>query len=75
MAKLTVLERQWRELMLLCDVEAKYREGHHPKIRRLVSQRIEDLASEMGFAPRLIQTREFRALRRGERIVKIIKGE
>ena len=74
MARLTALEKQWRELMLLCDAESKYRQ-HHPKLLKLVRRRIDDLASEMGFAPRQIQTREFRAVRNGERIVKIIKDE
>ncbi len=73
MAKLTELDKQWRELMTLCDAEVKYEQEHHPKLRRLIAQRIDDLASAMGFGPRQIETREFRAVRKGEHIVKIIK--
>jgi hypothetical protein len=75
MARLTVLEKQWRELMSLCDAESRYRQRDHPKVLKLVTRRIDDLAAEMGFARRQIETREFRAVRSGERIVQIIKDE
>jgi hypothetical protein len=72
MAKLTDIDKQWQELMSLCDMERKFGGGRHPKLLRLVSRRIDDLARTMGFRPRQIETREFRAVRNGEHIVKII---
>jgi hypothetical protein len=72
MAKLTKLDRQWHELMFLCEKETSYqREGNHPKLLRLITAQIEDLAGQMGFSRRQIETREFRAERSGERIVRI----
>jgi len=72
MARLTELDKQWQELMALCDTEAKYERENHPKLLKLVARRIDDLAASMGFGRRQIQTREFRALRKDEHIVKII---
>ena len=72
MAKLTKLDRQWHELMFLCEKESAYRqEGNHPKLLKIITAQIEDLAQQMGFSARQIQTREFRAERSGERIVRI----
>ena len=72
MAKHGLLEKQWEELMRLCHKETDLRRsGRHPKVLRLVSERIEQLAEEMGFTARQISTREFRAERDGDRIVRI----
>ena len=70
---MTEVEKQWQELMSLCDLECRFRQGEHPKLLRLVSSRIDELAAAMGFQPQQIQTREFRAVRNGEHIVKLIK--
>lgn len=73
MAKPKTLDKQWHELMFLCEQETSYRRtGTHPKLLKLVSPQIETLARELGFSERQIQTREFRAERNGERIVRII---
>lgn len=72
-AKRTMLDDQWRELMSLCEREAHYtRDGSHPRLLKLVVARIAELAGEMGFSPRRIATREFRAERDGERITRFI---
>jgi hypothetical protein len=73
MAKLTLLDKQWQELMALCAEEAKYRaDGHHPRLLKLIVSRIDALATEMGFSRRRIATRDFRAERRGDHIAGII---
>ncbi len=73
MAKTTSLDRHWRELMFYCQQESEYRRaGTHPKLLKLVTAHLESLAREMGFSERQIRTREFRAERRGEKIVRII---
>jgi AraC-like DNA-binding protein len=72
-AKRTTLDDQWQELMSLCENEARYaRDGSHPRLLKLVVTRIGELAAEMGFSPRRIATREFRAERDGERITRVI---
>ena len=47
------------------------REGNHPKLLRLIASQITDLAGQMGFSSRQIQTREFRAERDGGHILRI----
>jgi hypothetical protein len=75
MAKITQLDKQWRELMFLCERESTFRqEGIHPKLLSLVSPQIEILARQMGFGDAQIQTREFRAERDGDHIVSIVRG-
>ncbi len=75
MPKDTVIDRQWNELMELCRKENEFRAGgRHPKTLKLVSARIDELAAELGFTPRQIATREFRAERDGSRIVRIATG-
>jgi len=70
--KHTTIDKQWVELMDLCRKESEFRDrGGHPKTLKLVSSRIDELAAEMGFTPRQIETREFRAVRNGEHIVRI----
>ncbi len=70
MPKVTPLDRQWTELMSLCETEARCREtGKHPRLLRLLADEIERLARHMGFEAAQIQTREFRAERQGGHIV------
>jgi hypothetical protein len=67
------LEKQWQDLMTLCKKEAELQEaGNHPKLLKLVSREIDDLARQLGFSERKIVTREFRAERDGERIVRLV---
>jgi hypothetical protein len=74
MAKMTELDKQWRELMFLCEREATYRDqGTHPKLLTLVRGHIEALSRQMGFTSRQIDRREFRAERSGDRILRIIE--
>jgi hypothetical protein len=73
MPKVTLLDKQWQELMTLCAEEAKYRaDADHPKLLRLIVSRLENLASEMGFSERRIATRDFRAERDRDHIARII---
>jgi hypothetical protein len=72
MPKTTALDKQWNELMFLCEKESSCRrEGNHPKLLRLITSQIADLAEQMGFSSRQIQTREFRAERDGQHILRI----
>lgn len=72
-AKRTALDDQWQELMTLCENEVRFtREARHPRLVRLIAARIGELAAEMGFSPRRIATRDFRAERDGERITRVI---
>jgi hypothetical protein len=73
MSRITALDKQWRELMSLCGTEAKFRaDGDHPRLSKLIARQIDELARDMGFKERTIVTRDFRAERDGDRIVKII---
>lgn len=73
MPKVTPLDRQWQQLMALCDSESSLRSaGTHARLLKLVVGDIEELASRMGFSPRCIAGREFRAHRLGNHIVAII---
>jgi len=73
MAKVTELDKQWRELMFLCERELTYRQrGIHPRLLSLVTPEIDALARRMGFSARQIHTREFRAERDGDHIVRIV---
>lgn len=71
MAKVTRLDTQWQQLMALCENEAKFRREGRQRLLKLVVSDIEELASQMGFSPRRIASRDFRALREGGRIVSI----
>ena len=74
MAKLTKLDKQWQELMFLCEQESNYRRhGNHPRLLKLVAAHIDELAGQMGFGPRQTRSREFRAVRDGDHIVDIIR--
>jgi hypothetical protein len=71
--KHTVLDRQWQQLMALCESESRLREnGSHSKLLKLVAADIEQLAVAMGFDAHRISTREFRAEREGDHIVRIV---
>jgi len=74
MPKETRLDQQWAQLMSLCESEAKFQStAEHPKLLKLIRAQIDELASQMGFAPNRIATRDFRAERRGDHIARIIK--
>jgi hypothetical protein len=75
MAKVTQLDKQWHELMFLCEQESAYQaQRNHPKLLKLVTAQIDELAGQMGFGPQQTRSREFRAVRDGEHIVDIIRG-
>jgi hypothetical protein len=75
MARLSTLDKQWQQLMSLCESEAKLRrEGGHARLLKLLASDIEQLATAMGFRPHLIATRDFRAERDGDHIVGIVTG-
>ena len=72
MPKTTQLDKQWSDLMYLCEKESSCRrEGNHPKLLKLIANQIVDLAGQMGFSPRQIETREFRAERAGQHILRV----
>ena len=67
------LDSNWHALMSLCTRERDdQRDRSHPKLLRLIQGQIDLQAADMGFSPRQIQTREFRAEKNGEHIVRII---
>ena len=73
MPKVTLLDKQWQELMTLCAEEAKYKaDASHPKLLKLIASRIDGLAREMGFSARRVTTRDFRAERAAGHISRII---
>ncbi len=70
----TLLDKQWDDLMSLCRKEAELQNaGDHPRVLTLVSREIDDLARTMAFSERRIVTRDFRAERDGDRIVRIVR--
>ena len=74
MPKPTTLDTQWQRLMSLCASEARFKaEGNHPRLLKLLKGDIDELAREMGFSERLIVTRDFRAERQGDHIMRIVK--
>jgi hypothetical protein len=67
------LDKQWQELMSLCAKEKEFlTDNPHPRLLRLVSKQIDELAATIGFSDRQIRTREFRAVRDGERIIRAL---
>jgi len=73
MPKVTLLDKQWQELMTLCAEEERYKADRtHPKLLKLIQSRIDALAREMGFNERRIVTRDFRAERAAGHIARII---
>ena len=74
MPKITPLDKQWDELMFLCRKESEFRKnGGHPKVLKLVTRQIEELAAQMGFSVQITETREFRSERSDGHIVSIVK--
>jgi hypothetical protein len=75
MAKVKPLDKQWDELMFLCERETSYRQqGNHPRLLKLVTAQIDELAGQMGFGAQQTRSREFRAVRDGDHIIDIIRG-
>ena len=75
MAKVKPIDKQWDELMFLCERETSYRQqGNHPRLLKLVTAQIDELAGQMGFGAQQIRSREFRAVRDGDHIIDIIRG-
>jgi hypothetical protein len=61
-ARHTPLQRQWDELMFLCQREKEYLTGQtHRVLVKVVTRRIDELARQMGFSEAQIQGRNFRA--------------
>jgi hypothetical protein len=75
MPRPTQLDAHWNMLMSLCAKERELQlDKRHPRLLRLVSDQIDQLARDMGFSPNKIPTRDFRARKDGERIVWIDKS-
>lgn len=72
--KQKVLDQQWDHLMDLCQREKELAGGDHATLLRLVGKEIDRLAAEMGFTPRQVADREFRAVRENGRIVRVVTG-
>ena len=73
MPRETDLDKQWSSLMLLCTKERDFKSNNlHPRLLRLVTSQIDELAAKMGFSPSQISTREFRAEKDGARILKLL---
>ena len=73
MPKLTTLDKQWQQLMALCENESNFRStGRQPRLLKLIASDITQLAGEIGFSARRIASRDFRAERDGDHIVRII---
>ena len=72
-SRITDIDRDWQELMFLCNKETEYvRDGNHPKLLAFIRNQIDSLATEMGFSPVQIETRQFRAERDGQHITRIL---
>jgi len=72
--KRKLVDEQWDHLMDLCRREKELAAGDHGKLLRLIGKEIDRLADEMGFTPRQVADREFRAERVNGRIVRLIAG-
>ena len=73
MPRETNLDKQWSMLMSLCTKERDFRSSNeHPRLLRLVTAQIDELAATMGFNASQIATREFRAEKDGSRILKLL---
>jgi hypothetical protein len=67
------LERQWAELMLLCQRERGYlAERTNRVLVKVLTRRIDELARQMGFSEARIQGRNFRAEKADDRITSIV---
>jgi hypothetical protein len=70
---ITPLERQWNELMFLCQREKEYlTDQTHRVLVKVVTRRIDELAREMGFSEAQIQGRNFRADKTDGRVTSIV---
>jgi hypothetical protein len=70
--KKKLIDEQWDHLMDLCQREKELADGNHARLLRLIGKEIDRLAAEMGFSPRQVADREFRAERENGRIVRVI---
>ena len=69
----THLDAKWNELMTLSRNESEFRRrGNHPKLVKFLGSQIERLAREMGFGPNQIQQREFRAVKEGDCVIRLL---
>ena len=69
----TEVERQWDELMFLCQREKEYlTEQTHRVLVKVLTRRIDDLARQMGFSEAQSQGRDFRAEKTDGRITAIV---
>jgi hypothetical protein len=75
MPRVTTLDRQWQQLMALCERESKLRaEGTHPRLAKLIAADIERIGIEMGFSAERVASRDFRAEREAGHIVRLLTG-
>jgi hypothetical protein len=73
MPRATTLDAQWQHLMLLLENERKFEaKGGHARLLKVIRSDIDHLADEMGYKPRRIASRDFRAERENGRIVRIL---
>lgn len=70
--KRKLIDEQWDHLMDLCQREKELAEGNHARLLRLIGKEIDRLATEMGFTPRQVADRQFRAVRENGRIVRLV---
>ena len=69
----TELERQWDDLMFLCQREKEYlAEQTHRVLVKVLTHRIDELARQTGFNEAQIQNRNFRAEKSEGRITSIV---
>ena len=74
--KISDLDRSWQELMFLCSKEEEYaRDAIHPKLLAHIRRQIGKLAADMGFTPAQIRSRQFRAERDGQHILRILTDD
>lgn len=67
------LDRDWQDLMSLCDRESAYRNaGSHPKLLKYVSAQVDQRARGLGFSDRQIRSRDFRAERHDGHIIRLL---
>jgi predicted YcjX-like family ATPase len=72
-ARHTLLQRQWDELMFLCQREKDYlTDQTHRVLVKVLTRRIDELARQMGFSEAQIQGRNFRAEKTDGRITSIV---
>lgn len=60
------LDRQWQDLISMCQREREYMAEHsHPKLLRLITDQIDQLAADMGFSEEQIKLRAFQSAKDG----------